>query len=337
MGGMGTVFRNRVAFEPSTHFDFIFLHDYGGTQSLTNFKNINVRIVEEERLEDFLIYLTKKIRYDEIRITSLFGALEHIDHGVNSRLIYEFHTSSEKTIRKEISALNFALINEIWTPSKFLKRMLSLHLDVISQKKIRIVPNMVDLSVFTKTGPKLQIEDIGETTIPLIWVGRFDSGKNYKDFFRILSYLPDDYVGLLVVSLESDVRRLSETLYEARVNGVDDRVRFYLNFTQEEMAALYRFSIQRQGYFCSTSLSESFGYGVLEAALTGLPVAAYDIEALHEHVVNFEFGIQFVGNGDIANFVDLVKTADWNLEHRKNLNARALYERNQLDLTSSSF
>ena len=53
-------------------------------------------------------------------------------------------------------------------------------------------------------------------------------------------------------------------------------------------------------------MAESFGYGVLEAAMTGLPVVAYDVGALSEHL-DYGYNISMINVGDTVALANAIK------------------------------
>src|SRR5690606_22712556 len=120
------------------------------------------------------------------------------------------------------------------------------------------------------------------------------------------------------------VMRLAEVLYQVQQRKIVQRLKIFFNLTQCDIAALYRAAVNRRGYFCSTSLAESFGYGVLEAALTGLPVVAYRLNALEEHL-RYTFSIQLIEPGDLTMMINRIINSDWLKEYEKNKNGLADY------------
>ncbi|WP_161495163.1 glycosyltransferase family 4 protein [Advenella sp. S44] len=311
---MTTVYRNRAIAEPSVDFDFIFLRNFGGITSFNVLNNVNVTVIDHDNISEYLATEIRKVEYDEIRITTLHELVKKIS---SSKLIYEIHTSDFATIGKEFCQLDLSHLDEIWVPSQYSLNLVLPFVPGQWAEKLKIVPNIVDTSIFCPEGTSLEFPQFGSVVRPLIWVGRFDRTKNFRDFLTVVAELPTEYVGVMVASLENDVNRLAHVLYQIQSMRLERRIRIFFNVSQADMAGLYRFAVNRKGFFCSTSLSESFGYGVLEAALTGLPVIAYDVGALPEHSKH-NFSIQFVSPGDQFRFSKLICESDWEFEHKKN-------------------
>ncbi len=330
LGGMTTVYRNRIARHPEHIFDFIFLHEHGGRGAFVCHPNADVRIVKKDRLGAYIAYVTKTIDYDEIRITSLPDIVSAIAQTSEAKLIYEFHSSDLNILSNEISQLDFSRIKEMWVPSRYLKGMIAPLLIADDANKLNVVPNLLDIDIFNPIGAVAPLCDIDSQARPLVWLGRLEKGKNYKDFLRTLRLLPDEYMGILIVSLEDKPGRMSEALYEINMLGVSGRVKILQNLPQEAIADIYRFASMKNGFLCSTSLSESFGYAVLEAAMAGLPVVAYDVGALNEHL-RFQFGIQLTDVGDVYQLAESIRLADWHAMHLSNLIGRKQYlQRHQI-------
>lgn len=309
LGGMTSVFLNRCIDKPKDRFTFIFISDKGGLNAFQSLHNSEARIVRKDRLENYLNYTLNNLIYDEIRVTSLPSIPSLLNKICDAKIIYEFHTSSLDIIKKELEELSFDSIDEIWVPSNYLKTIVQGSLSTL--KEIKVVRNLANTEVFNKfSTPKFEYT-LPSNEIPIFWIGRFDKGKNYKDFFRVLSLLDEKYVGYVILSMENDSSRYAEAIGELSFYGLNDRVKFFLNLSQQEIADLYKSSLSVNGLFCSTSLAESFGYGVLEAAMTGLPVVAYDVGGLSEHL-DYNYDIKMVNVGDTIQLKSTIESIDTN-------------------------
>src|SRR5699024_4677826 len=195
------------------------------------------------------------------------------------------HTSNINVIIKELQVLNLDTVDEITVPSQQMSMAVEPLLTQEHKHKLQVLPNLVDKNVFRPDGPldfytKQTTPAVGK--VPLVWVGRFEEGKGFRQFLRALAELPTEYFGIVVVSLEKGPERPTEFLMECAVNGVSDRVELYLNQPQTEIAKLYRWTKTRGGAAVSTSLLESFGYFVAEATACGLPVVAFELPVWKE-------------------------------------------------------
>ncbi|HEY9470068.1 MAG TPA: glycosyltransferase family 4 protein [Propionibacteriaceae bacterium] len=296
-GGMSTVYRSRAVERPTTAFDLVFQHDKGGRSRFVDLDNVSLRVVDKGRLEAFLAYAVRNRRYDDVSITSLPEFASSVAKSTNVPVHYEFHTSTVDVIQKELERLDLNAISGIRVPSAYLADMVMQELPVSSRGLVEVVPNDIDHEVFEPTGSTMRAH-LGPKDLPLVWIGRFDRGKNYRDFLRLLSLLPKRFVGIVIVSLESDPSRMAEFLGDVGHYQVGNRVKVLMNLDQHAVASIYRGAAIAGGAFVSTSLAESFGYGVVEAMACGLSVFAYDAGALHEHTAR-EGDLSLFDLGDI--------------------------------------
>jgi glycosyltransferase involved in cell wall biosynthesis len=305
MGGMATVYRNRAAADPSVAHLLVFLNDHGGAHGFRGLDNVEIRIVPRSRVQAFIGYLTDRVRFDEVRITSLPELVEAVTPQTGQKLVYEFHSSDEGVLKNEITKLDVDKVQEVVVPSAHLQRVVARLLSKNVGDRIRVVPNLVDSSVFKPDAEEFGLDALGGR-IPLLWIGRFDKGKNVRDFIRVLACLPDRYAGIAIVSLESDPSRISDVLADVNFYGLQDRFHIMLNLSQQTIAGMYVDARNRGGALCSTSLGESFGYSVAEALASGLPAVAYDVGAIGE-LVHSGRTAHLVPIGDILGFVAAVQ------------------------------
>lgn len=278
-GGVTSVIRARAINQPDDHFDLVFFNDRGGLGAFADLPNVNARIVRSDRAGSYLQYISSRQDYDEIRVISSPDIANTLSSSDSDLVIYEFHSSNLKVVENEISELNLDRLAEIVVPSAEMREWLTPRLKRRIRYRLRVEENLIDTSNFHsgRSGDFLRNFPLSEDVRPIVWVGRFDSGKGVNYLPRILRQLPREYVAFVVVSLENDSNRAGAFLYECDAMGVGDRVHLLMNLSSAELGDLYRSAAIRDGWYLSTSLMESFGYAVREALECGLGVATFDL------------------------------------------------------------
>lgn len=301
LGGMVTVLRNRAAAEPDTRHLMYFVKDAGGRKSLEKLPNVDLRIMDIGRLRSAVRHACNTLNPDEISVTSIPVLVDDLVDTAGSSLVYEFHTSDTKVIGAEIMKMD-RLPGRIRVPSEYSAGLVRAALPHGAESTVEVVANQIDREVFRSRTPTREVR-LAPEAIPLVWVGRFDKGKNPNDFARLLSLLPDSHRGVMVVSLEDDPDRLERFLGVATGLRVDSRIDFHANLAPDELADLYVAAAAAGGAYVSTSLAESFGFAVVEASACGLPCIAYDVGPLSEHEAP---GVRTVPAGDLYGMRDAV-------------------------------
>lgn len=280
-GGVTSVIRGRAAQHPEQEFHVVFFRDKGGAHAFIDLSNVHVRIVRRDRVNSYLSFILAGQHYDSAAFLSCPETFNAVEVPDRTRREYEFHSSDLSVIQKELSVLQLDHADRILAPSAHmasqLRPMLASHL----QRKLTVEPNLVDTRIFRPRETQ-DAQSAHPGRIPLVWVGRFDKGKGFRHFLRLLRSLPQEYFGIMVASFEQGPDRAAEFLGEASYDRVDDRIQLLLNQPQSQMASIYQDAAAAGGALVSTSLLESFGYTVAEALECGLPVAAFDLPALHE-------------------------------------------------------
>ncbi|MHA7244144.1 glycosyltransferase family 4 protein [Paeniglutamicibacter antarcticus] len=296
---MTTVYKNRIADSPSDRHHMVFKNDFGARGVFESYENARVDIADKGRLEAFVKYAYSTATYDEVRITSLPVIANILLDIAPDNVVYEFHSSTETILKTEVDILNLDKLKHIIVPSLYLQNIIVSMLPSECTVDVKVLPNIVDNSIFFQKQSNM-IWDFRKESIPLIWIGRFDKGKNARDFLRALSLLPESYIGLLVVSMETEPERASSFMADVVSYRLDERVHIMMNLSQEEIAALYSYVSGKHGVFVSTSLGESFGYGVAEALACGLDTVAYDVGALAEREPLAGCAYSLVDVGDLS-------------------------------------
>lgn len=303
LGGMTTVYRNRVLDHPENTYTFLFSNDKSGSVAYQALPNTTIRISRPDRYEALVQYSTTVVKYDIIRVTSLPKIIPKLTAS-NAEIVYEFHSSDEKVIDRELSELDLGLLSKIATPSEYLADVVRGKLPVDKRAMVEVLANLVDEETFTPEG-RIAEFDLGPGAIPLVWIGRLDKGKNASDFLRVLSLLDRSYTGVIILSFEDHPSRMADFLGLAASLGVADRIRILLNLGQAQIATIYRHARSHGGFFCSTSLGESFGYGVAEALSSGLDTVTYDVGALSELRSN-KARCHLISVGDLHGFAERI-------------------------------
>lgn len=307
-GGITSVIRGRAVEEPRKRFDVVFFHDKGGRRAFSDLSNVRTTIIRRDRADFAVEYLINQNNYETVSVLSSPKTVGHIANAADN-IRYEFHSSNPLVIKSELESMDLNQVEEFAVPSKFLRGTVAPLLPKFHRRKLRVLPNVVDSSIFTPEGatdfysPSREPET---AAVPLVWVGRFDTGKGYRHFLRALAALPPRYFGIVVVSFESDPSRAADFYHECAAMGVTDRVQLYLNQSQHEMAKLYRWAKQRGGLAVSTSLLESFGYFVAEATACELPVVAFELPVFNEQP-----NVDMISTVPIGSVTALVDSIQW--------------------------
>lgn len=286
-GGVSSVIRGRAADEPNTHFDVVFFNDRGGLRTFSDVSNVNVRIVREDRAIAYLTYTVSRMEYDSVQVLSSPKIANALVENPDVVVVYEFHSSNMAVVEQELKELDMDKMSQIAVPSGMMRLKIGERLPRRTLARLIVIPNLVDHRVFSHEGPADFFDrdpKFADPALrPIVWVGRFDKDKGYQYAVRALAQLPEDFIGIFVVSLEHDPARTSRFLSECDAMGVRDRVQLYMNLSQLEIANLYRSARDRWGVYMSTSLMESFGYAIAESMECGLPCCAFDLPVLGLH------------------------------------------------------
>lgn len=308
-GGVSTVIRNRALAEPQTQFFALFCSDRGGRGAFADLDNVRVEILEKPRMAGYIRYLLRFFDIEQVSILNLPEVANGVAADAGDRLVFEFHSSDVPWIKREIAQLDLGLVNRLAVPSEQMRKVLSNELDSDVSALLQVVPNDLGAEVFTSDGDIADFSEVfDENQKLLVWVGRIEWKKGDVDFLRALAQLPDDYVGVLVISLEDDPEPVSAILREALELGVASRIHLLMDLNQQEVASIFRAARVSEGWFVSTSYIESYGYAVREALGCGLRVAAYEPEyAVWSDLVARDDAF-FVPLGDVTELATVLRS-----------------------------
>lgn len=306
LGGMATVYINRAIQTPDISYNLIFFNNAGGKHRFDAIPNIELRIIEEDQVYDFLRYISSYKKYDIVRVCTWPKGLKEVKNIFPlARLEYEIHSARRRILITELSVIKDVGVDKIICPSEWLKREITHNLPLNISEKVETYPNILtDFSVLDKKSDRFQFRYYHEK-IPLLWIGRphFSVQKNYHDFFQIISCLPTIFFAVMVLSLETDPINIAQMIGIASQYDILDRIVILMNIDLEEMSSLYHQISKMKGIYCSTALYESFGYAVHEAINFNIPVVSYKIGP-YEYIDSTN--VHLVELGDIFAFKDKI-------------------------------
>ena len=170
-----------------------------------------------------------------------------------------------------------ALVNlNIVVPSEWMKGLVQE--SFFRGKKVNVVSNGIDLSVFTYRKDSSVLEKYGIPGDKKILLGVaviWDERKGLKDFVKLSEKVPDEYHIVLVGLSRKQIKKLP--------NNITGIMR---TESQRELVALY----SRADIFINPSLEESFSLVTVEAFACGTLVIVLDTSSVKE-LVNEQNGI----------------------------------------------
>ena len=185
-----------------------------------------------------------------------------------------------------IFCLMFRKADKIQAISKFLA---SFGRDMGHKKEIEVIPNGVDLEVFSRDFSDEEKDDLKnkldkkEGDIFLVTSSRLVHKNAVDDIISSLTYLPKN-VSLLVIGKGEEGACLQR---QANSLGLEKRVKFLGFVLQNELPKYFSVS----DIFVRPSRSEGFGNSFIEAMASGLPVVATPVGGIVDFIDDRETGV----------------------------------------------
>lgn len=301
-GGVESVLRNRLKFltKDSVKVDLLFLYDLGAKEI---YKESNIgKIYIERNLKKIKNIITQNSYEYAVSIDTpqIHEVLNSFHKSFN--VILEVHTGyyeNREYIRKKYLPHNTKLLI---VPSRTFKKVIQKELGNL-EIPIYELPNPVDMSFFDTAAPNFKNID----SIPILWVGRLDSLKNWTEAVEIFKILDKKdtnrkYEFVFVGgyrSIRFEIENFKIKLEEANI--IQKTIWFpFINY--KDMPLLYRMVSSRGGLLLSTSTSESFGMTVAESMAARCPIVASNIDAYKELLDNGKGGFLY----ELGNIYDAV-------------------------------
>ena len=204
-------------------------------------------------------------------------ALEKMDK--RPTIVLEVHTSIKKNL-EYLGNINPDQIDQIITVSEYMiDEIVNIISFPIERKSIFKMSNIVDTDCY---GGELELI---EGKLPLIWVGKIDEHKNWKDFIEIVYLLNNDdsdFEFWIVGGHTCNSETAQEVLDLVEDKGLISKFKWFDKVNHPDMPNLYKTVAMRGGVNIVTSKGESFGMSVLESLLSGCPVVSSNVGAISE-------------------------------------------------------
>ncbi len=201
--------------------------------------NCNSEIIISTRI-DFTEKLIRNNEYNNIKI-----AEEHIYHNNNTKYLNKLHY-----ILKSVDYL---------MPSS--NYLTNYYKELFTEYRYKIITNNMPIETDNKLS-NLKNKNI-------ISVGRLEKVKGYDDLIKLFNKLDNKEWTLSIVGTGSEFDNLNNLIKEL---NMEDNIKLLGFKNTEELNKLYKES----SIYIMTSIEESFGLVLLEAASHGLPLIAYD-------------------------------------------------------------
>lgn len=248
-------------------------------------KGISEKIAERLN-ENFEIMLVSKIENQYLRmldicLQSLLNNYDimHIDVFSNKGILYADVASKIAKIRNKKIVMtlrggmlykkyneNPNFINKIFkradvlqTPSLFLKNFFKKTFD------IQYMPNFIDLDIFTYNWNIKNLENYN-----LLWVRGFSEEYRPELAIYALNYILKFYPNANLTMIGPDKGNLFKIKDLVKKLNLNEKVKFLGKIKNEELPVYYH----NHSVFLNTTLYESFGVAVMEAAACGIPIVS---------------------------------------------------------------
>ena len=254
--------------------------------------NCNSEIIISTRI-DFTEKLIRNNEYNNIKI-----AEEHIYHNNNTKYLNKLHN-----ILKSVDYL---------MPSS--NYLTNYYKELFTEYRYKIVTNNMPIETDNKLS-NLKNKNI-------ITVGRLEKVKGYDDLIKLFSKLDNKEWTLSIVGTGNEYNNLKNLIKEL---NMEDNIKLLGFKNTEELNNIYKES----SIYIMTSIEESFGLVLLEAASHGLPLIAYDSSLGAKEIIK-DNGI-LINNRNEKHMISELKKLIENEKLRKEYQMKSLTISKQYD------
>lgn len=222
----------------------------------------------------------------------------------------------------------------IWATTPVYKKRL-INKCSVSDRKILLLPNFIDLQRFETVAASRQSEHINQKSpsfniesqnIVLLTVSRLIPWKGIEICLEAVSHLEDLPVSLRIVGNGEPDYELSLQELAQRL-GVSERVEFVGAVPPSQIAEEYRTA----DLFVLASYFEAFGIVLVEAMAAGVPIVATNAGGI-PHVVEDGVSAKLVPSGDAVSFANAIRSLVTSEEKLHNMAIAARSRAKEFDL-----
>jgi len=324
IGGVETIIKNRIKFFPkSIKIDLLFLYKIS---SIEIFEGLNINKIYIEKNLKKIKNIIMENKYDYIISIDTPQVHEILDNiNEKTKIILEVHTGyyeNREYIRRKNIPKNTKLII---VPSKSFKNII---LSELNNYNIPIyeLPNCVDKIFFEEY--EFKFSKI--ISIPILWVGRLDSLKNWLEMLKIFKKLIEitkdiNFELVIVGGYKSNKVDVDNFKYLLKEYELLDKIIWLPYINYYNMPKIYKMVSYRGGFFISTSKSESFGMTVAESMASKCPVIISNIDTYKELLDESKGGFLY----ELGNIYDAIEKINILLNNEELKNEKIIYSYNK--------
>lgn len=288
-GGVTSVIKQRMPVLRKNGWlvDTAFMDDHGGGMDLIAAGVNEVQIFRNNFTKD-VQQLIQSRNYD-LHVIFDTPELMRINIPEKTRMIFEIHTPILSTIKKYHSA-GLEKSDYIFVPSKWSKATVLQLIPTLKPELIRVLPNIVETSVFNTDGLSFPYSNT------LLWIGKLAEYKNWEEAMQIGGAFLEQHPGWNFMAVTGGLKNddlVARMITEFISRGQVSRFKWLHNLSQAEIGCLYRGVAQNGGFLLSTSKAESFCLVVHEAMRCGLPVVSTRVGPIPEVIEDQVSGLLY--------------------------------------------
>lgn len=299
-GGVETLNRQRSAALKKKGFNCHFLY-YQKKRDLVNHHYGQTFITnKDEEIQQII----RQGNYAAIIITSDFRGLARFRSlGYKGPLIFEIQGLGQKELAHDIIKEDYPLISA--NANGILVSKTPHIIEILAQQPQQlptfVFNNCFDTEQFSFIPPQQR------ANAPIIaWIGRIEENKNWKEFLQIGHKLIQGYQPNLqlyifedpTLSMPQERNRFDLMVRDLKL---EKNLHILTNIPHEKMAHYFSLIGESGGLLCSTSITESFGYAIVEAMSCRCPVLSTRSDGVSNSIIHNQTGKYYnIGHIDEA-------------------------------------